>query len=266
MGGALGPALNTPAQVGAFMLKNPNGAPSDALYIVMVGGNDITAAYDARYLYNSNKTDEELFQDTELFARQVVEFTVQPLIDAGAQHVVVVGAAAVGITPFVTIGQPKERSVFITKVTEAFNDELERVLMNVEDETGMNIVIHQVAGKTELEQIGLQTETPCTIGFVGIPGTTPVIPPLGGGATFPYIYDPACVLPDASGFAFFDELHPADAAHEYVAGQIIDQICIEFYPSKQGMSRKHFTPANKESQARKVKKERISRKLKVKNI
>merc|ERR1712160_169581 len=35
---------------------------------------------------------------------------------------------------------------------------------------------------------------------------------------------------------------------------------------KERISRKHFTPANKESQARKVKKEKISRKLKVKNI
>jgi len=41
---AVGHLFNTPTQVGAFMLKHKNSAPSDALYIVMIGGNDLVSS------------------------------------------------------------------------------------------------------------------------------------------------------------------------------------------------------------------------------
>jgi len=235
--GGLGP-VDTPAQVGAFMTKYPDGAPSDALYMVWVGANDVLALFDDKYRDDPNRTDEELFRDGELAARQVARFTVQPLIDAGAQYVVVMDAAAVGEAPFATIGQPEEHAAFANHATVVFNDELERALEEVAYETGTDIAMYHVAGKADFEQSGLQSETPCTIGFTGIHGATPAIPPLGGGATFPFIYDPECSLPDAPGFAFLDELHPTNAVHEYFAGEAIDQICEEFHPREQGKSGK----------------------------
>lgn len=171
------------------------------------------------------------FQDAKEKAKALVDFTLRPLMDAGAQHIVLVDVPTIGDGPFVTMNQPKERSIFTARAVVTFNNEL-NLILNGDEYT--NVILHHIASAKDLEMIGLQTESPCTIGFVGIKGADPVISPLNGGTAFPAIWDTTCLLPDAPGFAFWDELHPTAAAHELISGQIIDQICIELHPGKDG--------------------------------
>jgi len=239
---APGPFFNTPTQLSAFTLKYPDGAPSDALYIVMVGGNDLLAVYDDKYLYDSNKTDEEFFNEAEMKARALIDFTVKPLMEAGAQNIVVVEPPPIGDIPFVTLNQPEERSVFTAKAVEIFINELSLLLS---DDEYSNVIQSSFPDKATFEKLGLQLESPCTIGFVGVKGAIPEIFPLNGGTTVPAIWDATCSLPDASGFVFWDEIHPSDAVHEYTAGQIIDQMCTELHPGKGEKSSKVATKTKK---------------------
>lgn len=232
---AAGAFFNTPTQVDAFMLKNPGGAPSDALYIVMVGSNDVLTLWDDKYLFGTEKTDDELFQHVKEKAKAVVDFTIRPLMEAGAQYIVMGDVPPLGITPFVNMNQPEERITFTTRAVEIFNNELELILS---DDKYSNVMFSNFAHGIDFEALGLQTESPCTIGHSGVKGGNPVIPPLNGGITFPAIWDTTCSLPHAPGFGFWDELHPSAAAQEDLARQIINYMCIELHPGKGGKSSK----------------------------
>jgi len=216
-------------QVNAFMWAKQGVPPPDALYFVIIGGNDINMAlHDQLYIEGTNKTTQELLKDVKMSADAVVENGVKPLLDAGARHILVMDAPRVDMVPYVTLNQPKERSVISEMGVNVFNNRLSELINGIECEQGISIAHYQGTLEVILqaERDGLQIKTPCTVGFSGITSSIPPILPLNGGG-FPRVYDPACILPDASGFAFLDELHPTDAVHQILAEGLINQICID---------------------------------------
>mmetsp|Transcript_47507 Transcript_47507/g.47926 ORF Transcript_47507/g.47926 Transcript_47507/m.47926 type:complete len:187 (+) Transcript_47507:647-1207(+) len=161
-------------------------------------------------------------------ADAVVQNGVKPLLDAGARHILVVDSPHTGLTPYITLNQPEERKVISEMGVDVFNNRLSELIKGIECERGISIAHFQgtLEAFQKAEQNGLQLHTPCTIGFTGIPSSIPPIPPLNGGG-FPSMYDPTCILPDAAGFAFLDELHPTDAVHQMLAEELTNQICID---------------------------------------
>ena len=161
-------------------------------------------------------------------ADAVVQNGVKPLLDAGARHILVVDAPHVGFTPYVTLNQPEERKVISEMGVDVFNTRLSELINGIECERGISIA--HLQGTLEVflkvEKNGLQLHTPCTVGFSGIVSSIPPIFPLNGGG-FPSIYDSTCILPDAAGFAFLDELHPTDAVHQMLAEELTNQICLD---------------------------------------
>jgi len=228
--------VDTPLQIDAFMTVHKGKAPSDALYVVFIGGNDIkNYSYDDRYLDgNLDKTDEEVFTNLRFSVKSIVELLVQPLIDAGARDIVVVDSAPIHLIPFVNLNQPPTRATAVERAFIFFNNELKEALRAVECLNNMNIVHHQEIAElfTEADKKGLQVESPCVINFAGIPGGIPPIPPLNGTLDAPYLWDPTCNLPDAPGFATWDEIHPTTAVHQIIAEGIINQIRTEICPDK----------------------------------
>ena len=138
--------------------------------------------------------------------KAIIELLVQPLIDAGARDIVVVDSAPAHTAPFVNLNQPAERAANVKQAFLFFNEELERAILVVECLNDMNIVHHQKISEldTTTAKLGLSSESPCVIGFTGIPASIPPILSLNGVFTAPppSLYDPTCVLPDAPGFAF----------------------------------------------------------------
>ena len=122
------------------------------------------------------------------------------------------------------MNQPEGRALFTARTVSVFDKELARGVNDVKFATGANVMFHSFATTLRIEQLGLQIESPCTIGFVGVKGSIPVILPFNGTTSVPYIWDSECSLPNASGFAWYDELHPSDAVHKFLAQKMIDQI------------------------------------------
>jgi phospholipase/lecithinase/hemolysin len=79
--------IDLPYQVGAFLLRGHNAAPSDALYTVMIGGNDVRAAAKA-----GSDAGVRTGVATELAE-------IGSLIKAGAQRIVVGDAPNIGLIP-----------------------------------------------------------------------------------------------------------------------------------------------------------------------
>jgi len=233
---------NTPVQMASFMAKHEERAPSDALYLVFVGGNDVVeASYSTRYrsdlveLFDPTITEKEVRTKLTKVVKDIIEILVQPLIDAGARNIVVVDSPPAQYTPYVTFDQPEERAENTERAVTFFNNELKEALHAVECLNDMNIVHHQKIGNifTDAENLGFQTKSFCVINFLGIPAAIPPIPALNGNFTSaPQIWDQTCTLPDANGFTFYDEFHPTTAIHKLIAEGIVEQIRAEICPSK----------------------------------
>jgi len=225
---------DAPVQMQVFMAVQDGKVPSDALYLVMVGGNDVLErSYDDRYrtdkgATNPDKTDEEVFTEMTQIVKAIIDTLVQPLIDAGARDIVVANTPPVHMTSYATLNQPADRAANVEQAARFFNEELERAIHEVECLNDMNIVHYQQLTEiyTLSAKLGLQSDSPCTIGFFGIPASIPPISILNN-APPPSVWDTTCVLPDAPGFASWDELHPTTAVHKLVAEQILDQIGAE---------------------------------------
>jgi len=232
-----GDMFSTSEQMTAFMAKHEGDAPSDALYLVFIGANDVVrASYDSRYRpdmeesFDPTITDKEVFTKLRKVVKSIIELLVEPLVDAGARNIVVMNSPPAQEIPFVTFRQPEERAKNVERAITFFNDELKEALHTVECLNDMNIVHHQKIATpfTDAEKLGFQTKTPCVISFDGIPGAIPPILPLNGNFTsVPQIWDETCTLPDAPGFAFYDEFHPTTAIHKLVAEGVVDQIRAE---------------------------------------
>jgi len=254
-----GHSNNTPAQVASFMAKHEENAPSDALYVVFVGGNDVVeASYTTRYrsdleeLFDPTITEKEVRTRLRNSVNSIIELIVQPLIDAGARNIVVVDAPPAQNTPFVTFNQPEERAENTERAVTFYNKKLKEAIDAVELQNDMNIVYYQ--GLSEVGNEGFQTTTPCVINFLGIPGADPSISPLGGVfTTAPHLYDTTCTLPDAPGFFYYDEFHPTTAIHELIAKDIVDQIRAEICPGKRTKSKSKYAKKSKSTKEKKSK-------------
>ena len=186
---------------------------------------------------------------------------IKPLIDAGARHIVLTEAPDVGSAPITKLeGQPKDRSMFTTKVSKRLNVHMKEAATALNSEiTTAKIVyfdkfnqVEQVAMKK-----GLSMSSPCTIGIVGVPypdesGVPPILPPFNGSYPPNNIWDPKCTLPDAEGFYFWDELHPTDAVHQIFADFIFNELC-EIANSTKGPSSNKKSKGKKSSEKTKPK-------------
>lgn len=129
--------------------------------------------------------------------KAIIDTLVQPLIDAGARDIVVANTPPVHITSYATLNQPADRAANVEQAARFFNEELERAMHEVECLNDMNIVHYQQLTEiyTLSAKLGLQSDSPCIIGFSGIPASIPPISILNN-ASPPSVWDTTCVLPD----------------------------------------------------------------------
>lgn len=251
-----GEFISGPAQVNAFLWANQGNALSDALYVIFIGNNDIlSSSYFDRYIRgNVDKTDKEVLQDIRSSVKSVIDHMIQPLINAGAQHIVVASPLS-QLIPLVNLKQPEARAKDVAQADEYFNDELEEALISVKSLNGINIIHYQGLPKivTKTKKLGLEMESPCVMSLVGVPGAIPPIPPLNGTADVPYLWDSRCSISDASKFFYWDEAHPSDTVHKFVAKAVIKQIRVEICPNKHSKtSKKASKPKNTKGSKRRA--------------
>ena len=180
-------------------------APSDALYVIMIGGNDVR---DAR--------------DDEVLAEGIIETAVGTIIQAvetlkqyGAQTFYVVNSPNIGLIPETLVFGDKKYAKDTTKLSKKFNKKLNKELSRFEKEHDMDIMLFDLFDfgntihKNSLSLGLLNNSDACYVGL---------------DVVALYLYGE---YPDGeycnnelggvvSEYAFFDEIHPTAFVHERI--------------------------------------------------
>lgn len=231
------PDINLPTQVNTFLQINGGVAPSDALYIVLIGGNDIREARTIRtagLLADTKEERKAAREAAKAYIKSAVaseEAQISKLIAAGAHNILVVNAPDIGAIPETDLAELQALATadsnrelkradrleeISSKLSAKYNQKLSRVVGRLERNTDANIMSYDLFGfLTEqinaAEDLGYtNTEDACIYVFSQ------------GGAVNPECAD----FPVASGFLFWDEIHPTTTAHQNAGFDILQSVLL----------------------------------------
>ncbi len=191
-----------PTQVTNFLADVNNAAPSDALYMIFIGANDI---FDAVFALSSDPTGITSAAVLNNAVMSVVN-EVGRLSYAGARHFVVLNAPDLGLTPAVAIADaifsssnpainPGDVIVAATQFSILYNAGLNAALGSLPGVQIIDIFTEFQSLVSNPQNYGLINSTNACV--------TPDLPPY------------ACRNPD--GFVFWDGVHPTKVAHGIIA-------------------------------------------------
>jgi phospholipase/lecithinase/hemolysin len=190
-------------------------APSDALYVVFIGGNDVR---DARSEFSPWAAREILVQ-----AVAGVDNAVRSLIASGAQHILIVNAPNIGRIPETTIAADYFSIPWLPKVATlrsiSYNFQLWLAMRKVEIETGVNLMqfnlfraFNQLINNADDLAINNTTD-PCY---------------LTDGNNFAAVLNPVCTDtngdPTPNEFFFIDEIHPTAKVHQAIGDKLTQRV------------------------------------------
>jgi phospholipase/lecithinase/hemolysin len=193
--GGDGHSVDLTEQVGAFLQDVGGVAPSNALYVIEMGANDIR---EALAVIAGNGDGLPVLGA----ALMSIGDSIATLYAAGARNFLVWNVPNLGATPALQIADTHQPGAaqLATFLTTGFNDQLAIVLTNVSLLPGINLV--------SFDAYALINEIIATPGAFGLSNVstacvTPRTPPF------------ACRNPDQ--FLFWDGIHPTKAAHAIIA-------------------------------------------------
>ena len=189
--------LNLPTQVGAFLQDVNGAAPSDALYVIEMGSNDVRAALVA--------AGAGANPDTILTAAvQGIGTAIDALYAAGARHFLVLDVPPIALTPAIAIANAVAPGTagFVDQLTHLFNAKLALMLSAKAAYPGITIAPFDVytliaSIVANPQAFGLSNVTDACI--------TPNVAPF------------TCQNPDA--YLFWDGIHPTKVVHGIIADQ-----------------------------------------------
>lgn len=194
-------AIDLSTQVQAFLGHHQGSAPSDALYIVFIGGNDLR---DAR-----NETDPIASAAIIKKAVKGIDQSVRTLAARGAKHFFVVNAPNIGTIPETKLIAQQLNLPLLpaltTLKTQAFNARLYLALLKTQWELRMPIAKFNLFASSE--EIARHADS------YGIDNTTDFC-----YSSFALQFNPACLdsnnMPRFDSYYFFDEIHPTAKVHK----------------------------------------------------
>lgn len=226
------PDINLPTQVNAFLQINGGVAPSDALYIVLIGGNDIRAAREIRagVVFAANAQERQAIRKAanESIRNAVLSeiAQIQKLIAAGATNILVGNAPDIGAIPetdLVSMGllanaqtpqqQRKANRLphVTTKLSTKYNRILARKIVRTERQTGLDLMEFDL-----FDFLSDQIENASDYGFTNTDDACAYMLSQAGAL------HPECDgYVTATGFLFYDEIHPTTQAHQAAGLEIL---------------------------------------------
>jgi outer membrane lipase/esterase len=185
--------IDLPAQIGTFLANNEGMAPSDALYVMFIGGNDVADARD--------ESNEHLGKGIIRDAVKSINVSVRLLVAAGAKAIMVVNVPDIGVTPESQQSSDEELSERATELTEQFNKELSGRVRRIERDLNLDLVDFNLFEFFRLFVI----KNSVALGFTNSDDAC--------FSSVTFIFHPAC---NFDKFVFFDEFHPTKRIHERV--------------------------------------------------
>lgn len=214
---------NLPIQINTYLQQSGQTADADALYIVIIGGNDLFDAQKIRATSvpeDSGKARQDIRKAAEQRVTDAVlsvELQLTKLVLAGARHIVVGNAPDIALAPatdqltgYLSASADDHQEAkragkfykYSSRLAAQFNEELAAAIARVETAADLDIAEWDLA-----DFLSNQIEDADVLGYTNT--------------------EDACTdsgaLPDCDGFVFFDGVHPTTVVHQR-AGQNILQL------------------------------------------
>jgi len=201
-------SIDLDRQVDAFLTKYVNKAPAGALYVMMIGANDVRDAIVATSTSAANQIVDG--------AAAQIKVQLDRLLQAGAGNIAVVNVPDLGITPEARIvSQQNGDPGLIARASQLsgrFNSQLATRLQQIESASGVDLI--EFDFYTQFNSV-LANAT--SLGFTNI--TDACFEP--GSLSF----HPDCFLGTGfDRFVFFDELHPTSKTHKLIGNALYNTV------------------------------------------
>jgi phospholipase/lecithinase/hemolysin len=212
---------NLPTQVNSFLAYNGYSAPSDALYLIIMGGNDLFAAQAIRSGIVNAETGAEraairkASRESVKNAVLTLEAQINKLIAAGAQNILIGNAPDIGAVPATDdlieallanaqtkaqIRRANRMEKASTKLAALFNRKLSRAIGRMERQSDLDILEWDM-----FTFLSNQVEGGEDLGFTNT--------------------EDACnTLPLCEGFVFADGVHPTTVVHQRAGAEVLSII------------------------------------------
>jgi len=188
------PYFDLSSQVHQFLTDFRGQAPSNALYVIWIGANDLDDALI------TGQTDPAGAAEIIRAAVTTVAGNVYGLWAAGARHVVILNLPDPALAPFIrALGPPVQAAA--TQVGMLYNAALDEAVMQVSGLPGLQLVRFDV--KAVFDDI------------VAMQGDTGVINVTVACLSFGVVVDAVCRHPNR--YLFWDGAHPTKAGHHLIA-------------------------------------------------
>ena len=197
--------VNLADQVAAFLADSSGVAPSDALYVIEMGGNDVRDGIAAALgVLQRGGTFQQAVQAAAPIlacAQQGIQTAIVTLQQAGATHFLVWTAPDLGLTPAIRSLGPGAMQV-ATFLTTLFNNQMLLPMIEALDQASEDVDIAVLDAFTLLREI---SANPVNFGLTNTmnPCVTPNAAPFFCQAVDEYL--------------FWDGIHPTEAGHALVA-------------------------------------------------
>lgn len=205
------------AQVGLFLATRVGPAPSDALYVLFIGGNDLR---DAR-----NAIDFDSEDTVVAAASSAVETAIDNLITAGARDILLINFPSVGAIPetrtIAAVTNNPELIEVARKLSQNYQKQL-RKIARAANKSPKNPIIAGSDGEIRVIEFDLYKffhkliAEPARFGFAN--ATDACINAALGE------FNVGCDLTNINDFVFLDSIHPTAKVHALVADAIYDAI------------------------------------------
>ncbi len=206
--------IDLTTQVGAFLLNNGGLAPSDALYVVGIGGNDIRDARDAP---NKMKAKQIMARAIEMTG-----MNLRRLAAAGATSIIVLNLPDVGALPETTlISKMSGNRALVKKTTQKskrFNKGLSRQVRQIEIELGMDLI--------EFDTFTFFKHILANGPALGFNNTSDAC-----FSSVTFTFHPDCLLgKQFDEFVYFDEIHPTAKVHALWGNALLEIVPSQNHP------------------------------------
>ncbi|VAW94715.1 Phospholipase/lecithinase/hemolysin [hydrothermal vent metagenome] len=198
--------IDLTAQVTAFLASYNANAPKDALYVVLIGGNDV---FDAAKIPDIIAAKQRIDAGVMTEKQQI-----QALINAGAENFLVINVVDVSITPRINAAVLQIPTVrdYANSLVIHYNDTLEASLEDIKHDNDIEIEqfdLYQAFNDLlqDAQDLGFTNTTDACFSTA----TLTFNDGCNFGANFP-------------NYVFFDEIHPTTRAHKIIADQIVEEL------------------------------------------